>query len=79
MNNDNRIMMTMEAYNSNTPKDLFDRSRESFAWVMGLGCGQSHEFSAGEREGGCYEDVAEALETVVECAWILPVAASNVA
>ena len=77
--NNNRILVTMEPYNSNTPKDLFDRSRESFAWVMGLGCGQSHEFGAGKGEGGCYEDIAEALETVVECARILPVAASNVA
>jgi hypothetical protein len=43
-----------------------------------LGCGQADEFCAGEGEGGCDKDVAEAFEAVVEGAWVGPVHASYV-
>lgn len=45
---------------------------------MCLSCSKTDQFRAGEREGCCDEDVAEPLEAVVECAWILPIPSSNV-
>lgn len=34
---------------------------------MGFCCCEADEFGAGEGKCGCYEDVAEAFEAVVEC------------
>jgi hypothetical protein len=42
-------------------------------------CGETDKLGAREGEGSCYENVAEALEAVVECAWVLPVAAADIA
>jgi hypothetical protein len=40
---------------------------------------KADEFSAGEGKGGSHKDGAKTLEAVVECAWVVPVAAANVA
>jgi len=52
---------------------LFDRSRQGFAWVRGLGCCQSNKFSTGEGEGSIDEARTKAFEAIVERAGVVPV------
>jgi hypothetical protein len=40
---------------------------------------QTDELGAGKGKGGSHKDGAEALEAVVEGAWVVPVAAADVA
>ena len=67
-----------QAYNCDSPEDLLDSGWQGLGRIMRLGCCQTDKLGAGKGEGGCHEDVAEALEAVVERAWVLPVAASYV-
>lgn len=58
---------------------MLDGCGEGFAWVSCFGGGEANEFCAGEGEGGCDEDAAEALEAVVEGSRVVPEFAANVA
>lgn len=67
------------SYDCDSPEHLLDSGWQRLGGVVCFCCGQPDELGAGEGESCCHEDVAEALETIVECAWILPVSAADVA
>ena len=63
----------------NAPENLLDGSWQGLARIGRLGSREANQFCAAKSKGCSDEDRAEAFEAVVECAWMVPVFAADIA